>query len=75
MASETKQKTDEIGLIKVSRLCEYIDQNIDKTISFLDLVELSGLNYQELVALFQAHKNTTPMQYIRAKREKQRGSL
>lgn len=68
--SIAKKKQTESDLIRVSNLCAYIDANIHRDLNFLELVEFSGMTYQDLVQAFNAHKNTTPMQYVRMKREK-----
>lgn len=64
------EKQIEAGVIKVSNVCSYIDANLNSEISLKQLVEISELSYQDLIELFKAHKDTTPMQYIRAKRSK-----
>ena len=64
------EKEIEDGVIKVGQVCSYIDANLSSEISLLSLVEVSSLNYQDLIALFRVHKNTTPMQYVRSKRLK-----
>lgn len=64
------EKQIEAGAIKVSSVCSYIDANLNSQLSLKQLVEVSEVSYQDLIELFKAHKNTTPMQYIRAKRTK-----
>lgn len=64
------EKQIEAGVIKVSKVCSYIDANLNSEISLKQLVEISELSYQDLIELFNVHKKTTPMQYLRNKRAK-----
>lgn len=60
---------NEVEAQKVSAICAWIDANLDQKISLIQLVEQSGMPYQELIQLFNTHKATTPMQWIRARRD------
>jgi len=49
---------------KLFTLCEYIKANIQNEITWVELIEQSGLTHSEIIDLFK-HINTTPMTYIR----------
>jgi len=53
----------------VDELCIWIDQNLQATLGLRELVEKSQLSTLELQYLFEKYKQTTPMTYIRRKRE------
>jgi len=53
----------------VEELCIWIDQNLQATLGLRELVEKSQLSTLELQYLFEKYKQTTPMTYIRRKRE------
>lgn len=67
---KVRHKKLEAEAIKISQVCEFIEANIRTEITLMKLVEFSGLAYQDLIQLFKIYKNTTPMQYARAKRQK-----
>jgi AraC-like DNA-binding protein len=54
---------------KLTKLCEWIDANIDKQIDSSELVKQSGLSYFELQTQFKSFYKTSPMQWIRTKRQ------
>jgi len=53
----------------ITELCIWIDQNLHATLGLRELVEKSQLSTLELQSLFEKYKQTTPMTYIRMKRE------
>jgi len=53
----------------LDELCLWIDKNLDSSISINDLVEQTKLSNKDLQYLFEKYKQTTPMTYIRMKRE------
>jgi transcriptional regulator GlxA family with amidase domain len=61
---------------KLKKLCEWIDANIDKPISWADLSEHSGMDHMELQRQFTTYMKSSPMQWIRQRRtESQRITL
>lgn len=50
-------------------ICRWIDEHNQENISWEDLTRASGLDHRLLVRLFQIHKKTTPMAYIRQSRQ------
>ena len=63
----TKQQLDD--------LCHWIDTHLGEQIGWQELLVQSGLEYQGLQALFFKYLNTTPMTWIRQRREAQSASL
>jgi transcriptional regulator GlxA family with amidase domain len=59
----TKQQLDD--------LCSWIDAHIGEQIGWQELLVQSGLEYQALQTLFFKHLSTTPMTWIRQRREAQ----
>ena len=53
---------------KLTKLCEWIDANIDKKIGWTELVELSGFDHVELQKQFMIAYKISPMQWIRSRR-------
>lgn len=49
---------------KLDNLCLWIDANINKSISWTELTQLSGWSHAELIKKFVNYKGTTPMSYI-----------
>lgn len=54
---------------KFDELCQWIDAHIGEAIGWQQLMAQSGLDYQTIQALFFRHKSTTPMTWIRRRRE------
>jgi len=50
-------------------LCLWIDTNIDTKFGLKELIEKTNLNNSDLQYLFEKYKQTTPMTYIRNKRD------
>jgi len=50
-------------------LCFWIDTNIDTKFGIKELVEKTNLSILDLQYLFEKYKQTTPMTYIRHKRD------
>ena len=53
---------------KLKKLCEWIDLNIDKPIGWAELAERSGMDHMELQRQFSTYLKTSPMQWIRFRR-------
>ena len=53
----------------LDELCLWIDNNLNNEISWAELVSKSKLTHSELQFLFSKHLKTTPMTYIRRRRE------
>ena len=53
-------------------ICAWIDNNIETNIGWIELCKASELNHKELQILFDKHQQTSPMTYIRKRREESR---
>ena len=53
---------------RFQRLCEWIDQNINQSIGWAELIAQSGMGHLELQREFGAQLQTSPMQWIRSRR-------
>jgi AraC-like DNA-binding protein len=53
---------------RLQRLCEWIDQNINQSIGWAELIAQSGMGHLELQREFGAQLQTSPMQWIRSRR-------
>ena len=54
---------------QVAQLCYWIDTHIHETIGWADLTRQSGMDHKGLMVSFRKHKATTPMTWIRERRE------
>ena len=54
---------------QVAQLCHWIDAHINETIGWADLTRQSGMDYKWLMVNFNKYKATTPMTWIRERRE------
>jgi AraC-like DNA-binding protein len=54
---------------KLLTLCDWIDRHIDRQIGWTELSEFSGADHMELQAAFTKYKSTTPMTWIRKRRQ------
>lgn len=54
--------------VKLEKLCEWIDQNIHRSIGWAELSTQSGMGHLELQREFSAQLQTSPMQWIRSRR-------
>jgi methylphosphotriester-DNA--protein-cysteine methyltransferase len=61
--ADAKQQLDD--------LCHWIDAHLGEQIGWQELLVQSGLEYQTLQTLFFKHLDTTPMTWIRQRREAQ----
>jgi AraC-like DNA-binding protein len=52
-----------------AEICIWIDENIDSDIGWKELASRSDLSHSDLQFLFGKCKHTTPMTYIRQRRE------
>ncbi|MEI6601432.1 MAG: hypothetical protein WCN21_13205 [Comamonadaceae bacterium] len=50
-------------------LCVWIDAHVGEPIGWQQLMEQSGLDFQSLQTLFFQYESTTPMTWIRRRRE------
>jgi methylphosphotriester-DNA--protein-cysteine methyltransferase len=50
-------------------LCAWIDEHLEETIGWQQLFENSGLEHHALQMKFFKHADTTPMTWIRGRRE------
>jgi AraC-like DNA-binding protein len=53
---------------RLNKLCEWIDQNIHRSIGWAELSAQSGMGHLELQREFSAQLQTSPMQWIRTRR-------
>jgi transcriptional regulator GlxA family with amidase domain len=60
-------ESDNVKLL--DELCYWIDANINDPIGLNELVNKTNLKNSDLQYLFERYKQTTPMTYIRNKRE------
>ncbi len=58
---------------RLSQVCAWIDLHLDEDIGWDRLMRVSGLTPAQLQRLFQRHLKTTPMTYLRQRREQQAG--
>ena len=54
---------------QVEQLCHWIDAHINETIGWADLTRQSGMDHKWLMTSFSKYKATTPMTWIRERRE------
>ena len=54
---------------KFEDLCAWIDAQLDAPLGWQELMQHSGLDHQTLNALFFKYASTTPMAWIRRRRE------
>ena len=54
---------------KLDDLCLWIENNLGESIGWQQLMTQSGLEFQTIQTLFFKYKNTTPMTWIRGRRE------
>lgn len=54
-------------------LCGWIESNLDHPIGWQELFEQSGLDFQGTQRLFYLYADTTPMTWIRSRREVKMG--
>ena len=54
---------------QVAQLCHWIEAHINETIGWADLTRQSGMDHKGLMASFNKYKATTPMTWIRERRE------
>lgn len=54
---------------RMLELCIWIDAHIHESIGWSELMAQSGMDHQELQAAFAKHHFTTPMTWIRKRRE------
>ncbi len=56
-------------------LCIWIDAHVNEPIGWQQIMAQSGLDFQTLQALFFHYKSTTPMTWIRHRREAVKSKL
>lgn len=54
---------------KYEDLCAWIDAQLDAPLGWQELMQQSGLDHQTINALFFKYASTTPMTWIRRRRE------
>ena len=53
---------------KLKKLCQWIDANIDQPIGWAELTAQSGMDHLELQRQFTTYMKSSPMQWIRFRR-------
>ena len=56
----------------LDEICVWIDKNIETNIGWTELCKVSELNHKELQILFDKYQQTSPMTYIRKRKEEGR---
>ena len=64
--------SDEDNKKLLDEICAWIDNNIETNIGWTELCKASELNHKELQILFDEYQHTSPMTYIRKRREESR---
>ena len=64
-----KRLSTELPRQSFDDLCAWIDDHLEETIGWQQLFECSGLDHQALQAMFFKHADTTPMTWIRGRRQ------
>ena len=67
--------SDEDNQILLVEICAWIDKNIETNIVWGVLSEASELNHKELQILFERYLQTSPMTYIRKRKEEGKNQL
>lgn len=67
--------SDEDNQILLVEICAWIDKNIETNIGWGVLSEASELNHKELQILFERYLQTSPMTYIRKRKEEGKNQL
>ena len=67
--------SDEDNQILLVEICAWIDKNIETNIGWGVLSEASELNHKELQILFEKYLQTSPMTYIRKRKEEGKNQL
>lgn len=57
----------------LDELCHWIDQHLHEPLGWQELMAQSGLDHQTLNALFYKFQSSTPMAWIRKRRELRHG--
>ena len=61
--------SDEDNKMLLAEVCVWIDKNIETDIGWAALCEASELNHKQLQYLFDKHMQTTPMTYVRMRKQ------
>ena len=64
-----KRPSNEIPRQSFDDLCAWIDDHLEETIGWQQLFECSGLDHHALQTMFFKHADTTPMTWIRGRRQ------
>lgn len=59
----------------LEELCRWIDEHLHEPLGWQELMAQSGLDHQTLNALFYKFQSSTPMAWIRKRRELRHGPL
>ena len=66
---KSNKLSDEDSKKLLDEICGWIDKNIETNIGLAMLCEASELNHKELLILFEKYLQTSPMTYIRKRKE------
>lgn len=62
------REKDQVNMQKFDCLCQWIDDHIDEPICWSQLMQQSGLQYQEIENLFFLQRSSAAMTWIRRRR-------
>jgi len=66
---KSNKLSDEVSRKLLDEICVWIDKNIETDIGWAALCEASELNHKQLQSLFDKYMQTTPMTYVRMRKE------
>ena len=69
MKSSKKRPSTDLPRQDFDHLCSWIDDHLEETIGWQQLFECSGLDHHALQTMFFKHADTTPMTWIRCRRQ------
>ena len=69
LAKQLTLNSTQINHNTIDDLCLWIDMNINQQISWIDLINVSGLDHLTLQSEFSKNKLMTPMTWIRKRKE------
>jgi len=69
MLSQVTHSQQGFNQDQFEQLCTWIDHHIEEQIGWSELMRESGFDHQSIQSSFAKYKTTTPMTYIRKRRE------
>ena len=76
MRSTTKKRSplNASNAKRLEELCVWIIENPEQTLGWSQLTQKSGFSKEELIQLFQVHKQVTPMAFVRQVRQQHKNN-